>query len=475
MAGTKGKGSTSAFVASILSQYSSDAKFAKIGLYTSPHLRSVRERIQINNEPIPEDLFTRYFFEVWDRLEASVSAQTLPPDSKPMYFRFLTLLALHTYLSEGVQTAVIECGIGGEYDATNIIQSPTVCAVTSLGIDHTAMLGNTVEEIAWHKAGIFKRTTVSRQAFTVDTQPPTALAVLQSRAVEKDIALQVVSRHPDIDSGAVPLGLAADFQKTNASLAVAVAAAQLRLLGVADIPEPSTTMTLPAQFRAGLAQVKWGGRCEVKRQGNIAWHIDGGHTLESIKLAAEWFATCIGSAEHASARRILLFNQQTRDAPTLARALHMALDKAMRDASIDVGGARAHPDATVRDGRAAPLFDHAIFSTNVTYDAGAGYKADLVSMNTSAADVAALSVQRGLAETWSELEGARQLDEAETLHVERRGESACTSEVQETIEAAIARIQKLAGGEECVVLVTGSLHLVGGVLEVLDTKSTASS
>lgn len=76
----------------------------------------------------------------------------------PAYFAFLTVLSLHVFLSEGVDVAVIEVGIGGHYDSTNFFRKPVVCGVTSLGLDHTAILGNTMTDIAWNKAGIFKVT-----------------------------------------------------------------------------------------------------------------------------------------------------------------------------------------------------------------------------------------------------------------------------------------------------------------------------
>lgn len=368
-------------------------------------------------------------------------------------------MAFHTYLSEGVDTAVIECGIGGEYDSTNILTAPTVCAVTSLGVDHTAVLGNTVEEIAWHKAGIFKRTTRSGKAFTVSTQLPSAMSVLKTRAAETNLILTAVPRHPEIESGAAPLGLAADFQKTNASLAVAVAAAHLSTLGVPLPADIDINTTLPAPFKQGLRQVQWGGRCETRREGPITWHLDGGHTLESIRLAAEWFATCLASAKKPQTR-ILLFNQQTRDAPALARALHEALKAALTPA-VDDG-------ATVPGSRnkeaSPPLFTHAIFSTNVTYAAGA-YKPDLLSINTSAEDVGALSVQQGLADTWRGLDGDVGVGEE------------CQVFVQATVQEAIERIRGIAQEEEgeVVVLVTGSLHLVGGVLEVLETGAVGAN
>lgn len=95
VAGTKGKGSTCAFVNSILQCYNRSIGLPrKVGLYTSPHLVTVRERIQINSEPISEEKFTKYFFEVWDALESSALREGLDPALKPSYFRFLTLMSL---------------------------------------------------------------------------------------------------------------------------------------------------------------------------------------------------------------------------------------------------------------------------------------------------------------------------------------------------------------------------------------------
>ena len=93
--GTKGKGSTCAFVSSILQQLFPQQK---VGLFTSPHLKAVNERIQVNSVPISEDLFARYFWEVWDRLENSAEKEGVDRVKKPMYFRFLTLMACHAFL-----------------------------------------------------------------------------------------------------------------------------------------------------------------------------------------------------------------------------------------------------------------------------------------------------------------------------------------------------------------------------------------
>lgn len=443
IAGTKGKGSTSAFVSSILAQYQSSAEPApkKIGLYTSPHLKSVRERIQINNTPLSEEAFAKYFFDIWDRLEDAARKEgqdPAAPGTKPVYFRFLTIMALHAYLHEGVDTAVIECGIGGEHDSTNIIVHPTVTGVTSLGIDHVAMLGSTLSEIAWHKAGIFKP---GAAALSVP-QSPEAMQVLRERAAAQGAELVEVARHPDLDR--IRLGLAADFQKTNASLAVAIAARHLRALGNPTMPGPSAAALaawpLPAEFRAGLESVRWPGRCEIRRERGVAWHIDGAHTLDSIEVAGRWFAAEIASSASSTSAshpqpRILVFNQQTRDAAALARALHAALQ-----AGLD----------------AQKPFTHAVFSTNLTFQE-TGYKPDLVSVNTNADDVEKLAVQEALAQTWREIDPQTEVKVVRTI--------------EEAVGYArgVAAEAQVAEGDQVKVLITGSLHLVGGALEVLDS------
>ena len=351
-------------------------------------------------------------------------------------------MAFHTYLSAKVETAVIECGIGGEHDSTNVVVKPAVTAVTSLGIDHTAMLGSTIEEIAWHKSGIFKPGV---KAFTV-RQPWPAAEVLASRAIERGVTLEVVDIHPDLEN--ITLGLAADFQKINASLAIAVAAAYLRSHGYDDIPLNISTSSapLPTRFRQGLEQVKWPGRCEIRhdpRCRGLRWCIDSGHTLESIEMAATWFASQIISSEPSASKslkeqkRILIFNQQTRDANALAKALYKTLTQT-------IGGGQP--------------FTHVIFCTNVTFAKG-GYKPDLVSVNTNDQEIDELVVQNALAETWRAIEATT---------VGQTTDIAVLKTIEEAVEQ-VRTITSEASGE-VTVLVTGSVHLVGGVLDVLETN-----
>ena len=408
-------------------------------------------------------------------------------------------MALHTYVQEGVDTAIIEAGIGGEYDSTNILVHPTVTAITNLGIDHVAMLGDTIGDIAWQKSGIMKPGV---PVYTCP-QPEGAMEILQQRADEKAVKLTVVQRHPALEQ--ITLGLAADFQKTNASLAIAVAAAHLRALEFGpDIPEDHiiADSALPEQFRRGLEQVQWGGRCEIRREGSITWYIDGGHTLESIKVASQWYAKELRrssmAAQSPRKRRVLVFNQQTRDAVALARALHRTLLEAIQGEEEE----EEEEEEEFQNGEIVGQrhrhhpFTHVIFCSNVTFKNRA-YKADLVSLNDSNQDVEQLTVQRSLAEAWPQIEAdalcqeslaERRVEDWQHQHANMK----TTVQILPTIEDAVEFIHGLAlfdqdpkygrerpreevdrlDGGKVSVFVTGSLHLVGGLLEVLASKNS---
>lgn len=442
VAGTKGKGSVCAMVENMFMQYrleehiwkhGPEHKFGKVGLYTSPHLVTVRERIRIDGSPISESLFTHYFFELWDRF-SNAAASSSPPhpnpqssETKPGYFRFLTLLAFHTFMEEGVKNAVIECGIGGEYDSTNILPSKSVLvtAITRLGIDHTGMLGETIEEIAWHKAGIMKRDV---PAFTVP-QAAEAQAVLVQRAREKGVELEVVARRPDVENGSIELGLSGDFQKDNASLAIAVAGSFLRSLGISAPREPhkETAEQIPKNFLEGLKTVKLQGRCEVRDEGRIRWLIDGAHTEDSIKETARWYSSQLREAMDSSkppTATMLIFNQQDRDVSTLIVALF--------------GKLRAYVSPNTTFKFLPSVFRYAAFCTNTAFKSEVGKDVDL-------------SQQERAAAIYKKADG-------NSLYM-------CYGSVEEAVELA----RKVSEGDErLLVLVTGSLHLVGGLIRVLD-------
>lgn len=466
--GTKGKGSTCAFVQSILNQYrvpiilpstnstgnttnasisntindefdsyeksrsksvtsaagdsthSVDiSKITKIGLYTSPHLKTVRERIMINGKAISEESFTKYFFEIWDRLDNSSSDPEIFPHMgegvKPAYFRYLTLLSYHTFMSEGVDTAVYEVGVGGEYDSTNVFEAPTACGISALGIDHTVMLGNTIEEIAWNKSGIFKK---GAACFSVP-QPESAMKVIQARAVEKNVgSFQIVHTRSDLNE--IKLGLNGEFQKQNASLAISLCHAHLTKLGYKIEID-----TLSDEFIRGLENAKWPGRCQIiedpVRKSELTWFIDGAHTEDSVRNGSGWFTT----VTEKSKKKVLLFNQQTREPGVLLKTLFEQMEN---------GGIK---------------FDHVIFTTNVTWSTGA-YSDDLVSINTDDKAVASLDVQTQMAQIYNKL------DKKARKHLFH------------DIETSVNFIRTLEGPLD--VFVCGSLHLVGGFLVVLDGK-----
>lgn len=200
---------------------------------------------------------------------------------KPIYARFLTLMSYHVYLSEGVDVAVYETGIGGEYDATNVVERPVATGITTLGIDHVFVLGGTVGEIAWHKAGIMK---VGSPAYTVE-QVPEAMEVLRRRAREKGVELRVVGVDERLEG--VRVRPDAVFQKRNASLGIVLAEEALRRVD----PGFVRGERLSREFVDGIEKVVWRGRCEVLEEGRVRWHVDGAHTVDSLRLAGRWFAS----------------------------------------------------------------------------------------------------------------------------------------------------------------------------------------
>jgi len=177
--GTKGKGSTCAFVESLLNRSG-----YRTGLFSSPHLIEVRERIKLNGKPLSYEKFVRYFEHCYSLL-VDGWRESVDEYEKPSYFQFLTCMMFYVFSEEAVDVAVVEVGIGGEFDFTNIVSEPVACGVASLGLDHCSILGRSVEEIAWQKAGIFKR---SCTAFTVGHESVSVVDVMKKRAEEKNVS-----------------------------------------------------------------------------------------------------------------------------------------------------------------------------------------------------------------------------------------------------------------------------------------------
>ncbi|EED19825.1 tetrahydrofolylpolyglutamate synthase, putative [Talaromyces stipitatus ATCC 10500] len=314
VAGTKGKGSTCAFTRSFLHAHGLRTGFPKrVGLYTGPDLQSIRERIQIDNQPITEDLFTRYFFEVWDRLLPSDRSDTNNEGLRqPRYLQLLALLAFHTFIRERVQAAIFETHHGGEYDATNVISQPVVTAITSLGMDHVMQLGPTIEDIAWHKSGIFKPGVPAFSA----PQDPGPVEVMRRRAEEKNAPLKFVSINENLLENKKVL--AVPVQRINCSLALEIAQCFLRAKAPKYVMDDDLV-------REGVQNFSWPGRFEIIQDGAIRWFLDGAHNPLSLIQASKWFAD--NTASGTKKCRILIFSHysEERDGVTLVEELARAL------------------------------------------------------------------------------------------------------------------------------------------------------
>ncbi|EAW12026.1 putative tetrahydrofolylpolyglutamate synthase [Aspergillus clavatus NRRL 1] len=314
VSGTKGKGSTCAFTRSLLRAHSVRTGFPKrIGLYTGPHLQSVRERIQIDDHPVPEDVFTRYFFEVWDRIMPNNVELDSKAARQPRYLQFLALLAFHTFIREEVDAAIFEVHHGGEYDATNVIQNPVVTGITSLGMDHIAQLGPTIDTIAWHKAGIFKS---GAPAFSVAQEPGPA-EVMRKRAADIDTTLTFVSVNECLPTDGRVLSV--PVQRLNCSLALELTNAFLHAKA------PGHTLS-DADICHGVDSFQLTGRFEIIEEGQLQWFVDGAHNVLSLEQTAEWFATN-ASRDQIGRSSALVFSQlsEERDGTALLRSLAHAL------------------------------------------------------------------------------------------------------------------------------------------------------
>ncbi|WOL14975.1 folylpolyglutamate synthase [Canna indica] len=289
VAGTKGKGSTCTFTESILRSCG-----LRTGLFTSPHLIDVRERFRLDGAQVSEEKFLEHFWWCWNRLKEKTSGDV----PMPTYFRFLALLAFKIFATEQVDVAIMEVGLGGKFDATNVVKEPIVCGITSLGYDHMEILGNTLGEIAGQKAGIFKKGV---PAITVP-QPEEAMHVLEDRASQLGVPLQVVS---PLDPGLLKnqhLGLDGEHQCVNAGLAIALSSVWLKTTG--NLKDMNVDQNnLPEQFVKGLSRANLEGRAQIipdsvgqqqnSNLGGMTFYLDGAHSPESLEMCAKWFSGVI--------------------------------------------------------------------------------------------------------------------------------------------------------------------------------------
>jgi dihydrofolate synthase/folylpolyglutamate synthase len=253
--GTNGKGSTCAMAAAALAE----AGLA-VGLYTSPHLVRFNERIQVRGVEIDEAALA----DAVDRVRAACPWHEAAGDADRLtYFEFATLAGLVHFARVGIDVAVVEVGLGGRFDATTAVQ-PRVTAVARIGLDHTQLLGDTVEQIAFEKAGIFKRGV---PAVVHARQPPGALETLRAEAARRGAPLVLAA-----DRWEGPLALRGPHQRGNAALA----AEALRQLARAGVPVSEEAIA------RGIATARWPGRLE--EVGGVL--LDGAHNPDGAAALA---------------------------------------------------------------------------------------------------------------------------------------------------------------------------------------------
>ncbi|MCX5748738.1 MAG: bifunctional folylpolyglutamate synthase/dihydrofolate synthase [Candidatus Saganbacteria bacterium] len=254
VAGTNGKGSVCAMVSLVLREAG-----YRTGLFTSPHLFTYMERFKINGKDIPENKFNGYVGKVRAVINKYEKGEELPTE-----FEILTAIAFLYFADENVTIAVIETGLGGRLDSTNVI-TPLVSVITNVDLDHTEVLGKTIELIAKEKAGIIKDNIP-----VVTAAQGKALSVIKKTAAKKKGRLVIVSG-PDLNlSASIPLY--GQHQKINAATAVA-AVAELRKSGykISD-----------SDIRIGIAKTKWPARFQILRRDPVVI-VDGAHNPAGIK------------------------------------------------------------------------------------------------------------------------------------------------------------------------------------------------
>jgi len=257
VAGTNGKGSTCAMLESIYR-----AAGLRVGLFTSPHLVSFRERIQIDRQLIPESEVERLVAELQALLKEFSTEQ------HPTMFEVVTVMALKYFAEQKCDLVIWETGLGGRLDATNIV-TPLASVITNIGFDHMEWLGDTLAKIASEKAGIIKPGV---PVITAATQPE-VLAVIEKTA-QRNNTLPVRLAEPSDFTLPTSISLLGDHQKLNAALAVATV----------DVLQSRIPVT-SAQHQAGLAQVRWAGRLQLFQKANgQKILLDGAHNLAGAEV-----------------------------------------------------------------------------------------------------------------------------------------------------------------------------------------------
>lgn len=273
VAGTNGKGSTCAMLESIYRTAG-----LRVGLFTSPHLVSLTERIQINRRPIPEQEAARFVQEIQPWL------RQFSAEDHPTFFEVVTAMALRYFAEQRCDVVIWETGLGGRLDATNIV-TPLASVITNIGLDHQQWLGETYDKIAAEKAGIIK----SGVPVITAAEPGRGLEVIASIAHQQNSLLTVIDRNDALGSllDAAKIPLVGEHQRLNAAVAIATVRAV-----EATIPVTQEAML------AGLSRVQWLGRMQLAftPRGQTLL-LDGAHNIHSAEALASAFQQQFSSVQ----------------------------------------------------------------------------------------------------------------------------------------------------------------------------------
>jgi dihydrofolate synthase/folylpolyglutamate synthase len=302
IAGTNGKGSTAATLASILT-----ASGLCAGLYTSPHLARANERIRLNRVEIDDDAFAALYYRVHDAAEQLVLDGQLP--QLPSYFEILTAQALLYFSDKRVEIAVLEVGMGGRLDATNIVD-PLLSIITDISLDHTEWLGSTIAAIAREKAGILRR----RGTMITLPQHPEAKQVLGEVAAELGVRrvnaaslLPPAAVNTDSSYCVQALGatirvdspLSGAHQHRNVALAIAAAA---ELAGKHGFP------ITPRAIAEGIRKTIWPARLERIERDGQQWVLDVAHNPAGVWALRAGLNQALTGPSEAGKRHVLIFS-----------------------------------------------------------------------------------------------------------------------------------------------------------------------
>lgn len=255
VAGTNGKGSVCADLTSVLREAG-----YHVGTFVSPHLVDIRERFLLDGTPVAEEVFERSFQKVL----SAVQIMTSRGYCHPTFFEFVFLMAMVIFQEQKPDYVILETGLGGRLDTTNVIRRPLGCVITSISLEHTQYLGDSIEKIASEKAGIIKKGI----PVVYDANQPEASAVICKRAEEMGAAAYGVGR----ENAYGQVDFAAPYQAMNAALAV-------KLLQVLEIPGVDDQV-----IQRGLSSVCWKGR--MQKIGPGIW-LDGAHNPGGIQAFIE--------------------------------------------------------------------------------------------------------------------------------------------------------------------------------------------